>query len=61
MNLRNLKSFKNDEVKPKFEAQNYFNTERDEYQSCSTHQDLQLLFRPYCHLTKFEALKYEIF
>jgi hypothetical protein len=52
LNLWNLKFLKNNEFEPKFEMQNDFNMKSDEYQSCSTHQDLQLLFWPFLHLTK---------
>jgi hypothetical protein len=60
LNLSNLIFFKNNEFEQKFETQNDFNIKSHEYQSFSTHQYLQLLFRPYCHLTKFKPLKFEI-
>ena len=50
--------FKNDKFEPKFETQNDFNIKSDEYQSCSTHQDLQILCWPFLHLTKFKYLKF---
>ena len=51
---------KNDKFEPEFETQNDFNIKSDEYKSCSTHQDLQLLFWSSCHLTKFEHFKFGI-
>ena len=39
---------------------NDFICKSDEYKSCSTHQDLELLFWLSCHLTKFEPFKFEI-
>ena len=60
LNVWSLKFFKNDKFEPKFETQNDFNIKSDEYQSCSTHQDLQIWFWPFLHLTKFKYLKFEI-
>jgi mRNA-degrading endonuclease YafQ of YafQ-DinJ toxin-antitoxin module len=45
---------------PKFETQSYFNMKCDEYQSCSTSLDLQLLYGSFFHLTKFEPFKFKI-
>ena len=44
---------KNDKFEPKFETQNDFNIKSDKYQSCSTHEYLQLLFWSFLHLTIF--------
>jgi hypothetical protein len=44
--------------KPEFEPINYFSSESGEYQSCSNHQDLQLLYGSFFHLTKFEPFKF---
>ena len=49
-----------DKFKPNFQTINDFRCKSDEYKSCSTHQDLQLLFLSSCHLTKFEPFKFEI-
>jgi hypothetical protein len=37
---------------PKFETENDLNIKLDEYQSCSTYQDLQLLYRSFLHFEK---------
>ena len=52
--------FKIWQVQTKFQTLNDFRCKSDEYKSCSTHQDLQLLFWLSCHLTKFEPFKFEI-
>ena len=47
-----------DKFKPNFKTINDFRCKSDEYKSCSTHQDLPLLFWSSCHLTKFEPFKF---
>jgi hypothetical protein len=54
-------NLKFDKFKSKFQTLNDFRCKSDEYKSCSTHQDLQLLFWSSCHLIKFEPFKFEIF
>jgi hypothetical protein len=44
LNLSNFKIFKNGTFEPKFKIQSDFNLKCDEYQSCSTNENLQLLF-----------------
>ena len=51
LNLLNFEILKNDKFEPKFETQIDFNIKSDEYQSCSTHEYLQLLFWSFLHLT----------
>jgi hypothetical protein len=46
--------------KQNFQTLNDFRCKSDEYKSCSTHKDLQLLFWLSRHLTKFEHFKFEI-
>jgi hypothetical protein len=41
-----------------FETPNDFISKSDEYQSCITHEDLQLLVWSSCHLTKFYQIKF---
>ena len=47
-------------LKQYFERVNDFSWKTHEYQSCRTHQYVQLLFWSYFHLTKFEQLKFWI-
>ena len=46
--------------KPNFQTLNDIICKSDEYKTCSTHQDLQLLFWLSYHLTKFKHFKFEI-
>ena len=49
-----------DKFKPNFKTLNDFRCKSDKHKSCSTHQDVQLLFWSSYHLTKFEPFKFEI-
>ena len=49
-----------DKFKLNFQTLNDFRCKSGEDKSCSTHQDLQLLFWSSYHLTKFEPFKFEI-
>ena len=57
-NFKIFEILKNDKFEQKFETLNDFRCKSDEYKSCSTHQDLQLLFWSSCYLTKFEPFKF---
>jgi len=59
-NFKIFEILKNDKFEQKFETLNDFRCKSDEYKSCSTHKDLQLLFWSSYHLTKFEPFKFEI-
>ena len=48
---------KNNKFKLDFKTPNDFIWKSDEYQSCRTHQDLQLLFWSFLHPTKFRQFK----
>ena len=50
----------NSNFKQDFETLNNFSCKSYEHKSYRTHQYLQLLFRSYFHLTKFEQLKFWI-
>ena len=49
-----MKEMQFDKFKPNFQTLNDFICKSDEYKSCSTHQDLQSLYRLFFHLRKFE-------
>ena len=53
-------NLKFDKFKPNFKTLNDFRCKSNEYKSCSTHQDLQLLFWSSYYLTKFEPFKFKI-